>query len=363
LGVAIAYFYKLCVGKLAGIKSYLGLSSLEVNIFAHIHWLLGCGFLGLGSLSNPSSMGGIMGVGLAITLSIYAVAEGRRNNSDPFPESSKEGWIYAGIAIAILGIFYQFAYATPNPWFNQNILIPYSAAIAILPSTLFFLAPWSKWGWNRQPWHRAGLILPLIIFAFIFSYVIATPCLLLVAIFYSIRAYNSRQIRLTYLSILFIDWAACRYIFQIPYFQIFNYALVICLSVIYISHTEPSLINPNSRNLRHNLRTIASGSLCIIAFFYTDTLMIFVTLGLSLGLAILGLAIQVRAYLFIGTLTLIALVLNQAVLLVLRYGFLLWAIGILTGISFMMIAANFEVRRDRILAIVRNIGNELNTWA
>jgi hypothetical protein len=75
-----------------------------------------------------------------------------------------------------------------------------------------------------------------------------------------------------------------------------------------------------------------------------------------------GLAFRVRAYLFMGTFTFILLVITQAVLLVTQYSFLMWALGIIAGIGFILVAANFEVRRDRILALFRNVAIELEAW-
>ena len=63
-----------------------------------------------------------------------------------------------------------------------------------------------------------------------------------------------------------------------------------------------------------------------------------------------------------GTLTFILLVLTQAVILVTQYSFLMWALGIFAGIGFIFVAANFEVRRDRILALFRDVAIELETW-
>jgi hypothetical protein len=40
----------------------------------------------------------------------------------------------------------------------------------------------------------------------------------------------------------------------------------------------------------------------------------------------------------------------------------MWALGIFAGIGFILVAANFEVRRDRILALFRNVAIELEAW-
>jgi hypothetical protein len=102
----------------------------------------------------------------------------------------------------------------------------------------------------------------------------------------------------------------------------------------------------------------------LIAFLYSfsNPTIAFSTWILSSVFIIAGLGFRVRAYLFTGTLTFILLVLTQAVILVTQYSFLMWALGIFAGIGFILVAANFEVRRDRILALFRNVEIELQSW-
>jgi hypothetical protein len=358
LGCAIAYIYQIFA---RWIMPYLKFSSREINTSAHLHWLASTVLLVGGSLFSPTSTGGTVGVGLAIALTIYALSQGRKS------DATAELWVYLGIGMGIVALFYQFAYASPNPWLNQTILIPYSGAIACGFATTFFLIPWTSWGWAPRPWFRSALVLPLL-FVSIFAKAIAIPCLLIVAIFYSIRAFYARQIRLTYLTVWLLAWICFRFISLLlfslfPY--LFSYTCTICFSILYFCQVEPILQDFEFRSVRHIIRSLATGSLCAIAFFCSifDVQIALITWGLSLAFVIAGLIMRVRAFLSIGTITFVLLVLNQAVLLVSRYGFLLWAIGIVAGIGFITIAANFEVRRDRILAIARNILNELEAWA
>jgi hypothetical protein len=357
LAIAIAFSYKIFA---KWIMPYLRLSSGEIDISANLHWLAGAILLIMGSVQSPTSSGGLIGVGLAISLTIYALGQGRNQIQT---NTVAEVWIYLGITTAIAAIFYQFAYASPNPWLNQNILIPYSAAIAAGLATLLFKIPWTRWGWIARPWHYAALGLPLL-FVGVSAEAIASPCLAIVAIFYSIRANRHKEIRLTYLSVGLLNWICFRFIAQNPYFQVFTSALVICFSVIYFTQVEPNLRGRQNRDPRHLLRSLASGSLCLVSFAYSfnNLPMAAIAWGLSFGFVIVGLAMRVRAYLFVGTFTFMVLVVNQAILLVAQYGFVLWAIGIVAGICFITVAANFEVRRERILTIARNISNELDSW-
>jgi hypothetical protein len=139
---------------------------------------------------------------------------------------------------------------------------------------------------------------------------------------------------------------------------------VIGFSGLYFAQVEPNLRSPRTKALRHAFRSLLSGGMGLIAFIYsfTNPSIALSTWGLSAAFIIAGLAFRVRAYLFMGTFTFILLVISQAVTLVTQYSFLMWALGIFAGISFILVAANFEVRRDRILALFRNVAIELESW-
>jgi len=243
------------------------------------------------------------------------------------------------------------------------VIQPYAAAIACLISLILYLPPWEEWGWSEHPWRNTAFSLPLIFTLFPSNVALS---LVIVGIFYAIYARVQDQIRASYLTILLWDWA----IFQnvgaanLGRFDFLSYVLVIGLSGLYFAQVEPSLRSHNSKALRHALRSLLTGAMGLIAFLYSfnDPSIAFATWGLSFAFVILGLALRIRAYLFMGTLTFILLVLTQAVILVTQYSFLMWALGIFAGIGFILVAANFEVRRDRILALFRGLAIELESW-
>jgi hypothetical protein len=377
LGCAIAYAYGIFAN---WIRPYLRLSIKEIGISAHLHWTASAIFLILGSFLNPSLSGGAIGGGLAIALTAYAINQGRRSPLAPLNKGGNDLvplykgdlggsdiWIYTGIFTAIGAIAYLLWFAFPNPWLIANVITPYAAAIACLVSAVLYLPPWEEWDWNEEPWHNSAFSLPLI-FALITSSAIATPCLIIVGIFYIIYAQVKQQIRVTYISLLLWNWVIFNNVPLNLYANLpLNFLIntgTLSLSGLYFAQVEPTLRSHNSKELRHTLRCLLCGGMSFVAFLYSfnNPSIAFSTWILSSIFIMAGLGFRVRAYLFTGTLTFILLVLTQAVILVTQYSFLMWALGIFAGIGFILVAANFEVRRDRILALFRNVEIELQSW-
>lgn len=358
LGCAIAYVYRLFAN---GLKPYLRISHRAISTFAHLHWSISIVFLLLGILLAPSSNGGIIGTGIATALSVYAIAQARKSHLNA------EFWTYTGIANAIGAIGYLLYFAFPNTWLIANILQPYAAAIACMVTVILYVLPWQEWGWQEQPWHNSAFALPLI-FTCITATAIATPCLIFVGAFYAIYAKLKSQIRATYITVFLWDWVFFKTLSFANYgwsgFSLLSNATVIGLSGLYFAQVEPNLRSQDNREVRHFLRSLCSGGMGLVAFFYSlDNPNIAITSWIfSIVFILAGLALRVRAYLFMGTLTFVLLVITQAVILVTQYSFLMWALGIIAGIGFILVAANFEVRRDRILALFRNFAIELETW-
>ncbi len=367
LGCAIAYAYKLFTNWIA---PYLRLSFREIGISAHLHWTASAIFLLLGSFLNPATTSGVLGGGVAIALAAYAIAQGRSPLA-PLVKGGKEDgaelWIYTGLTTAIGAIAYFLYFAFPNPWLIANLIQPYAAAIACILATILYQLPWEEWGWEERPWHNSAFALPLI-FTFATQNAIAIPCLIIVGIFYAIYAKVQDQIRATYITVFLWDWAIFQNVLQsLDAFSSLKFLINICVigfSGLYFAQVEPNLRSPHTKALRHAFRSLLSGGMGLIAFAYsfTSTSVAFSTWGLSAAFIIAGLAFRVRAYLFMGTFTFILLVISQAVTLVTQYSFLMWALGIFAGIGFILVAANFEVRRDRILALFRNVAIELEAW-
>ena len=91
---------------------------------------------------------------------------------------------------------------------------------------------------------------------------------------------------------------------------------------------------------------------------------IFVVLSLliSFGFIGLGLVTRVRAYLYTGTLTFALQILRTIMMFVGTDGRLLWAVGIMLGISLIWVAATFESRRAQISELLTHWSDRLASW-
>jgi len=276
-------------------------------------------------------------------------------------------WIYTGLTTAIVAIAYFLFFAFPNSWLITNVIEPYAAAIACILSIILYLPPWEEWGWVEKPWHNYALTLPLILI-FITQTKIVAPCLLIVGIFYTIYGKVREQIRFTYITVFLWDWAIFANLSQVldlsTSLRFLINISVLGFSGLYFAQVEPNLQSSHTKALRHTLRSLLSGGMGLIAFLYSfnSPNVALATWIFSFAFIIVWLGFRVRAYLLMGTLTFILLVLTQAVILVTQYSFLMWALGIIAGIGFILVAANFEVRRDYILALFRSVVIELESW-
>ena len=118
---------------------------------------------------------------------------------------------------------------------------------------------------------------------------------------------------------------------------------------------------PQQKNERHYLRAIASGLICGWAIvFHQDSAIIPGIFGLFAIFA--GLALRVRAFLYIGTAAFLVTGFYQLVILILHYPFLKWVVGLLVGIVLISIAANFEKNRDQLSSVLRNTGDRFQEW-
>jgi hypothetical protein len=294
-----------------------------------------------------------------IALAAYAIVIARTSLT------SASIWTYTGITTAIGAIAYLIFFAFPNALLLNNLFIPYAAAIACFVSTIIYLPDWQEWGWEEEPWHNSAFLLPLI-FTFVTQGAIALPCIIIVGIFYIVYAKLKDQIRATYITMFIWDWTIFNNVVlsEFPSLRLLLNVGIIGFSGLYFAQVEPNLRSPNRKEARHSLRTFAVGGMGVIGFIYSlnSPSLALIVWSASFAAIIAGLALQVRAYLFMGTLTFMLLVLTQAITLVTQYAFLMWSLGIIAGIGFILVAANFEVRRDRILMLFKNVAIGLEAW-
>ena len=86
------------------------------------------------------------------------------------------------------------------------------------------------------------------------------------------------------------------------------------------------------------------------------------SISLALGFILAGIWLQVRAFLYIGTLSFVLQILRQLWRFIGDYSLLLWALGIAVGLLLIWIAATFEARRTQVTSLVNYWATELDTW-
>jgi hypothetical protein len=83
---------------------------------------------------------------------------------------------------------------------------------------------------------------------------------------------------------------------------------------------------------------------------------------ISLIAIFIGLGLRIRAFLYVGTVTFLINAVNQLLILNSIYSFFKWIIGFIVGLVLIWIAANFETRREQMIATLQNWVSELEEW-
>ncbi|MBE9180006.1 DUF2157 domain-containing protein [Oculatella sp. LEGE 06141] len=353
LGTAILCAYQI-LG--AWLGSYLKLTKPEIAVFTHLHWGLSSILLGM-AVFNGVQSGGLVGLGAGAVLTSYAVQQGRNAT----PPRLGELWVYAGIVEGTAVTAYAVHTALGDTVFQ--LLIPWGGAIAAVVSYFFYTLPWPQWGWSLHPWRRAAIVLPLAI-ALGTASTVSSLSLLLIAGLYIFFAIFNQQMRLTYLSVVLVDWVMLRVLHTYSLGQPLWISAIVSGSLLYVAQVDPGLRAATAKDKRHFLRSVATVLVCFTALYQvgTDFGLGLVAIGLSLGFVLAGLVLRVRAFLYIGTVTFIVQVLRQFWLFVADQSLLLWAMGIALGLLLIWIAGTFEARRSQMVALMQYWLNELHSW-
>lgn len=330
------------------LATYLHLTQPELYHLAHFHWLTAGVLAILALFSGMSTAGGYLWIVVVLGLSAYALAIRQR-----------QGWIYAGIWLALAGL----AYLLWLGFAGERWLLEWAGAIAAGVAVALHSLPWHRWGWLEQPWHQSAMVLPGLALIATLPWG-AIPCWLVVAAFYAWLANVRNQWRISYLSLVIADGALIRWLMQLSISDPLWYASIVGGSLLYTTEVDPELRSPDDREKRHWLRCLAVGLICLTAVYQAETSLwtAALTLAFCFGLVITGIVFKRRAYLYVGTVTLIVEVLRQLWLLINTYSLLIWAVGILTGLAFIWIAATFEARRNQVNAWVQQWATELDQW-
>lgn len=355
LGTTITYSYRLLSPWLL---DYLKLTAIEIKNIANIHWAISSLLLlllaGYNLKSNP-----ILGLTTAILLTRYAIMQGKNNPN----LQQAETWIYLGVIEGYAVTIYII-----NLLSITEILLSWLGAIAAIISYFIYLLPWENWGWTQKPWRRISLIIPIITIVITNLRLDYTPpwfwylSILMTAGFYIVISKVNKQIGLTYISVGLINYGLVIWLNNLgTSIQTLLYITPIGLSLLYVAKVDPYLKLAKNKNIRHKLQILGSGIICFVALLENQWTGLLSGI-ISIVVIFAGLGLRTRAFLYVGTITLIINVFNQLIVLNSLYSFFKWVISLIVGIAFIWIAASFETRREQINNLLQNWIEELEKW-
>ncbi|MBF2025873.1 MAG: hypothetical protein IGS48_03785 [Oscillatoriales cyanobacterium C42_A2020_001] len=351
LAAALAFVYHLLQRWLV---PYLRLALAEFQAIAHLHWLLGNGLLIVAIAFLPSRTGQWWWTAIAALLALYALLTSRNSPT----------WTYAGIINLLVALVSLLRLVIPD-----STLIDWAGAIAAVIAVGFYFSPWRQLGFAREPWRISAGILPGITIL-LTGWGANLQSLLIVAAFYAWYGNAERQIRFSYLSILLADWAIIRLLNLYNGNELIWYAAVMGGSLLYLAQVDPAFQTQQNREQRHWLRCLASGLVCLAAFYQAEVGIAgiapvvagFGAIAVEFAFILAGLLQRVRAFLYVGTLTFILQVFWQLWRFISDYSLLLWILGIVLGLILIWIAATFEARRAQMNTLLQHWVAELEDW-
>jgi hypothetical protein len=333
-----------------GNDQWLNLPLSQGKTIAHLHWVGASAWKVSAALVPQLPVPHLTPIhlGISVLLGLYAIIQGRE-------QEKGDWWVYVGmVEIVGTGMYARSILPSLGIFDESLILITCILGIAIL------LSPWSNWGWQTRPWRRIAVVLPLLRVAFAADR-ISLLNLLVIAGFYAGVAKRQKLFAWVYVSLLFVDWAAFRvldlYQLRDPlwFVTVFGISLLACVQF------DPYFQSTNQRQRRHWMRLLGCGSIAIVAMIFHQDIPL-VPAGISLLLTLAGMALCIRAFLYMGTITLMLTVSYQLIILITEYSFTKWIVGLVAGVLIIAIAGNFERRREQIYNAVQNWLNRLQDW-
>jgi hypothetical protein len=281
---------------------------------------------------------------ISVLLGGYALIQARDREGGDW-------WVYLGLA-ELLGVS---IYAR-SIFQNLGIVDEGLILIACLIGLLLLLAPWRQWGWHDRPWRLVALVLPLSRVVFEADR-ISLLNLAVLAVFYAGVARRQRQFIWAYLSLVFINWAGMRLLFQYHLTSPLWYATMLGLSILAAVQWDPYW--QNSKQNRHHGRMLGSGPIAVTALIWHQP---WLPIGIGLAIAIGGIILRVRAWLYVGTIAFLLTNTYQLLLLITEYPITKWAIGLLAGVLIITLAANFERRKEQIERALQHWLDRFQEW-
>ena len=355
IAVAIAVLYRIlaAVWQKQGRDNIFNLTPVVLTKTAHLHWLLanlilfpaiaiGATLQGFNPNPVPDSQLMPLMVAFYSILTTYAFLQSR--------DAHKASWVYWSVAEIVIA------------WLNLRLFLPslsnLDATIALIFAIVAFILdflPWERWGWSKQPWQNAASVLPLLILVMVFrEYSIINS--LGVALFYAWFAFDHDKLRWSYITVACVDWII------LDSLNLSNPLPIACIagaSLLYAAQFDPKIAN--NRIARHQLRILGIGIICATAVvFHQETGIIPASIGLAA--IFIGIGLQIRAFLYTGTITFLLTAFYQLIVLIDRYATSKWIVGLIAGVILIAIAANFERRHEQITNTLQNWFSRLQEW-
>jgi len=339
----------------------LGMETLHV---AEAGWVLH------GDVSLPFTDGeiaqvAIVLVGLALTLISIAVSRG----TDPLGLSERGRMVYVYAAEIVLGLIFVHIRLTKPEWF-QGLLLPYwpliVMAIAFAGRLIGLFARRANLPVLAEPLERTGALLPLLP-AIGYSLlgdgvqIGYSSTIFTVGFFYVVLAFVRRKPIYTAAAVLAGNatlWA----LFHEQSWQLFAHPQLWLIPPA-VSALVAAQLNRH-RLSEQQLTAVRYFAAAVIYVSSTGEMLmrgvdqtlwpVMIVMGLSVAGALLGIALRIRAYLYLGTsfllLSIVSLVWHTAAALNEVWPW--WAFGIALGIGLLVMFGVFEKKRDDVSLLV-----------
>lgn len=359
IGIVLALIYRSLVWfqTSRGQEKFATIPLKEILIAGHLHWAIAAGFKLLTLpylLPEPPSFR-ILAIAINIFLAFYAFIQANNQTQDTTSKWS-DWWIYVGaLELVTTGIQARWM------WTQLETIDPFRVLLVSLLALMIFQLPWTNMGWQQAPWHRVGVAMPALCIAMTASSDVSYLSLLSISCVYLRIAQIQKNVRWGYLSLIFGNWLIGKVLFAFNLIQPLSYALQIGLSILLIAQIDPDFADRKKRKLRHYLRLLGSSIICVIALINYQQFGITPAV-ISFAFIFLGLGLQIRAFLYNGTVTLILTGIYQLIILIDTYSFSKWVVGLVAGIILISVAANFEKRRLQIMTVLKHWVQELEQW-
>jgi hypothetical protein len=333
-----------------GATEFWDLSLDSLKNVAHAHWAIASTWKIAAAVTPPIPLPHFTILHLITSglLGIYALIQGRdrKDNGD--------WWVYLGLA-ELMGVgVYARSIFQGLGIVDSNLIL-----VTCLIGLMLMLAPWSTWGWRDRPWRIVALVLPLSRVIFEWDY-ISLLNLAILATFYTGVARRQRQFGWAYLSLVFVNWAGMRLLWQYSFTSPIWYAVMVGLSILAVVQWDPAW--QKSRQNRHYGRLAGVGVIAVAALIWHVAPQPWVPISLGLAIGAAGLVWRVRAWFYMGTITFLLSNFYQLVILITERPVTKWAIGLFAGMLIIFLAANFEKRREQITKALQHWLDRLQEW-